>query len=82
MRDPREYFPGDPPLGDCVDCSIPSTFISTREGGVFRIELEADEFGDEFRTATVERCAGVIKDSEGVPVCESPVEVSLCQDHR
>lgn len=69
-------------VNDCADCSIPNTFITTRAGDLFWIELEADEYGDEFFTATLARCAEFVEGEEGVPVCGDAEEVYRCQDER
>lgn len=67
-------------VNECADCSIWATFITTREGQLIRIELEADEFGDEFRTATVDRCSSIGKNELQGPACANPVRVSRCED--
>jgi hypothetical protein len=66
----------------CVDCSILSTFVSTSDGDLLRLEMEDDNFGDELRTATVERCTEIGTDSNELPRCMEPTQLYRCQAPR
>jgi hypothetical protein len=64
----------------CIDCSIPSTFVVGASGDLVRIEIEADSFGDDLRTITVERCEAFAGDGNDVPMRVAPEQVYRCQD--
>lgn len=74
--------PAELTVNFCVDCSIPSTFVSTSNGDLLRLEMEDDYFGDELRTATVERCAEIGTEMNGLPRCIEPVQLYECREPR
>lgn len=74
--------PAELTVNFCIDCSIPSTFVSTSTGELLRVEMEDDFYGDELRTARVERCENIETDSRQLPQCVNPSQLYLCQDPR
>jgi hypothetical protein len=65
-------------VNDCIDCSIPSTYVWTPADGTLRVLMEADVYGDELREARVEKCSELRY--EGGVRCVDPVELYLCKD--
>jgi hypothetical protein len=74
--------PAELTVNFCIDCAMPSTFVSTSSGELLRVEMEDDQFGDGSRTATVERCDRISTDSRALPQCVNPTQLYLCQDPR
>jgi len=64
----------------CIDCSIPSTYVRTPSGDTFHVRMEADQYGDDKREATVERCAGLTKTTGGRIHCVDAEVLYSCQD--
>jgi hypothetical protein len=66
-------------VNDCIDCSIPSTYVWTPADGALRVLMEADIFGDELREARVEKCSELSYEG-GAFHCAEPVVLYACKD--
>jgi hypothetical protein len=64
----------------CVDCSIPSTFVTTVDSRLFRIEVEQDHFGDKIRHVVVESCQTIGADTQSDVACEGAVTLYQCAE--
>jgi hypothetical protein len=67
-------------LNNCIDCSIPTTYVSTPTPEYFAILREADVYGDELRVARVTRCSAIelkssvaCRDAEHLYSCAEPL---------
>jgi hypothetical protein len=67
-------------LNNCIDCSIPTTYVSTPTPEYFAILREADVYGDELRVARVTRCSTIelkasvaCRDAEDLYSCAEPL---------
>ena len=70
-------------INDCMDCSIPTTYVATPRGLLFAILMEEDNFGDELRQARVQSCDGVALDPETHRLsCTNPLIRYECSELR
>lgn len=70
-------------LNNCVDCQIPSTYVSTPDGQFYHVRMEADLFGDDRREASVHRCSDVALTTTDTIVtveCVNAEELYACTD--
>ncbi len=65
-------------VNDCIDCSIPTTYVSVPPGEFFAIFREADLFGDSLREARVARCSSIELDAG--PSCGGREELYACAE--
>lgn len=68
-------------VNNCIDCSIPTTYVSTPTPEYFAILLENDQYGDAFREAHVARCSAVEFSAIGVG-CVDRQELFSCREPR
>jgi hypothetical protein len=64
----------------CIDCSIPSTFVTTADSRLFRIEVEQDHFGDKIRHVVVESCQSVGGHTHGDVACDGAMTLYQCAE--
>jgi hypothetical protein len=66
----------------CADCLIQSTYIATASGDLYHVAREDDAFGDDTRTASVERCHAIVADATNAVSCVEPTRVFACEAKR
>ena len=67
-------------VNNCIDCSIPSTYVLTPKGDLFHIRMEADQFGDDRREVMVERCDNLIDVADEGVRCVNASVLYSCTD--
>ncbi len=68
-------------VNNCIDCSIPTTYVSAPGPAYFAVTLEDDQYGDAFREATVNRCREIQITALGAS-CTYPEQLYSCREPR